>query len=483
MKKYLFFLFLLFNSCLFAQNDNFCGTKGGRSEWLKNYQLNKKSVNTRGDTLLYVPLTVHILGDDNGKGYFTFNQLLDAFCTLNKDFEQVNIQFFLASEVNYIDKTEWYNHADFQAGSDMMNINNVENTINCYIVANPAGNCGYDYPGLGIALNKGCTKKNDHTWAHEMGHELSLPHNFSGWEGTPYDYEKGAPKMLNGQETELYDGSNCATSGDGFCDTEADFFSSRWSCGPNQKSNLEVKDASGKKFKIRGDFFMSYAIDDCMSKFSAEQIEAMRANCLTEKRDFLASKNPYQPMVGEAKQTFPADSAVNVNANKVTLKWAKVKNAKEYYLELGRLSSFTEPGSSIFVQDTFYKVTLLEGKKYFWRVRPFNYGFSCVNGTPQKRVFYTANAVGTNEILQLEDFLTYPNPVGENQEINVQFNADFDEKANVILSDYSGKTLKSQPLQIINGENKMTLNVDFPRGIYFLQIKTQRGSKVEKVVF
>ncbi len=483
MKKILFFLFLLLNIGLFAQKDNFCGTKGGRSEWLKNYQKNKKSITTRGDTLLYVPLTVHILGDDNGKGYFGYNQFLDAFCTLNNDFAPVNIQFFLASPVSYINKTAWYGHAEFQAGSEMMEANNVPNTINCYIVANPAGNCGYDYPGVGIALNKGCTKKIDHTWAHEMGHELSLPHTFSGWEGVSYDQDKGAPLMVNGIETELLDGSNCDIAGDGFCDTESDFLSNRWQCGADQKTSFDAKDAKGKSFKIRGDYFMSYALDACMSKFSTEQIEAMRANCLTEKATFLAAKNPYKPLLGVAKQIFPADSASNVNANKMTLKWAKVKNADDYFLELGRTGSFTESGNAIFVKDTFYTVTLLEGKKYFWRVRPYNFGFSCVNGTLQKRTFYTANAVETNEVLRLDDFLTYPNPVGENQEINVQFNADFDEKAMVLLSDYSGKTLQTKVLPIINGENKMTIKADFPRGVYFLQIKTRRGNKVEKVIF
>ncbi|NUQ64838.1 MAG: hypothetical protein HUU20_20435, partial [Pirellulales bacterium] len=84
--------------------------------------------------------------------------------------------------------------------------------INMYFVtffSSDIGACGNaDLGGIGnptssgILIRKDCV--NARTFAHEMGHFFSLQHTFEG----------------NG--TELVNGTNCTTAGDGLCDTPAD---------------------------------------------------------------------------------------------------------------------------------------------------------------------------------------------------------------------------------------------------------------------
>ena len=100
MKKPLFtFLVLLFVTSLQAQFGHTlspCGTPDGRSEWLKEYQENPSAF-PRSSQMLYVPMTVHIVGRDAGTGYFLMRSLLDALCILNENFEPVEMQFYIKS--------------------------------------------------------------------------------------------------------------------------------------------------------------------------------------------------------------------------------------------------------------------------------------------------------------------------------------------------------------------------------------------------
>jgi Pregnancy-associated plasma protein-A len=86
---------------------------------------------------------------------------------------------------------------------------NVQNRINFYFLNElnfteagfAFGVIGVDKTGIFIKKSEGITTS---VFAHEMGHYCGLKHTFEG----------------NG--TELVDGSNCLTEGDGICDTPAD---------------------------------------------------------------------------------------------------------------------------------------------------------------------------------------------------------------------------------------------------------------------
>jgi|GEM_PF-4298596 len=66
----LFILFLAIVAVAQAQSDlNPCGTVDHRSEWLQKFQRNSGLVNTRCGEKLYVPLTVHIVTNDDGRWF------------------------------------------------------------------------------------------------------------------------------------------------------------------------------------------------------------------------------------------------------------------------------------------------------------------------------------------------------------------------------------------------------------------------------
>ena len=148
MKKHIYniilALVLLVPTLLQAQQQNFhpCGTPPVKSDWLKDYQRHPHHYRTGADTVLYMPLSIHVLGNDNGSGYTSVMQLLDGICQLNDDFavSDAHILYYIEGDFNYIDKTAWNNHTAIYAGYQMMMANNIPNTINNYIVSDPAGN-------------------------------------------------------------------------------------------------------------------------------------------------------------------------------------------------------------------------------------------------------------------------------------------------------------------------------------------------------
>ncbi|MEY4905118.1 MAG: hypothetical protein RLZZ292_2933, partial [Bacteroidota bacterium] len=241
---------------------NYCGTMPSKAAWWADFQRARTEGTLRGgDSIIYIPMTIHLLGSDADKGYMTTKPLLDALCQLNKDFETTKIQFYVQGEWHKIAKTAWDNHKTVKEGATMMFANNVPNTLNIYVLTSPAGNCGYNLPYAGIALNRGCITGGKHTWAHEMGHALSLNHPFLGWEGNKLDYAKPAPKKLTYDYTdfkevyfpndtliidtayvELMDTSNCIAAADGFCDTRPDYLNYRWECDVQNFSTVQQHD-------------------------------------------------------------------------------------------------------------------------------------------------------------------------------------------------------------------------------------------------
>jgi len=132
----------------------------------------------------------------------------------------------------------------------------------------------------GIVISSHCldsNRLNPNTLIHEMGHYFNLPHTFQH-----YDDENFAEKVAR-------DGT-CAWSGDGFCDTEADFLNSSrytyyigpgeigyYGCtfdpySPNPNYDLPVPiDAEGNIFHPNTDNHMSYFWDFCHETFTPEQ--------------------------------------------------------------------------------------------------------------------------------------------------------------------------------------------------------------------
>lgn len=494
------FLYFLMAGAGAQETVNPCGTLMGRNAWLKRYQAAPEAF-PKSNTTLYVPLTIHLLGSDNGQGYFSVARLLDAFCTLNSDFEDANIRFYLEGDIRYLPNSFWNSHPSVLDGAEMMFENNVANTINCYFMSNPAGNCGYNLPYAGIAIRKDCADESDHTWAHELGHALSLPHPFIGWENggsygnPPHNYNNPAPPFVTYDYTyfkdtliidtliidtayvELVDGSNCQIAADGFCDTSPDYLADRWQCNANSQSPTLQTDPLGVTFRSDGTLIMSYSDDACANRFSPEQIAAMRANLLDEKPNLLYNQTSETPVAGITSLVQPAE-AEQTPFNQTMLQWLSVPNASHYLVQVSRLSAF--PGNitlEFVVTDTMIVLPALDiNKTYYWRVRPFNRQFHCVEFTGH-RSFVTAEVSSTPAISGVESIQLIPNLLtpGEHPALDIRSSKQIALQAALTAAD--GRVMQRLSLEVQPGVNRYQLDLSaiLPAGFYSLICTDENG--------
>jgi hypothetical protein len=482
-------VFLLSDTLVAQGNEELapCATPDQRSAWLRAYQA-REAGQARNTDLLYVPLQVHIVGTDEGNGYFPYQRLLASFCTLNEDFAQANIRFYFHSPVNYINNSEYYDH-DFRAGRRMMSEYNIDNVINCYIVEGAGGACGYYSPGVdGVALSKGCNSPNDHTWAHEIGHFLSLPHTFFGWEFTDetFDFNEPAPEFIEGWGVEKVDRSNCADAGDGFCDTPADYLADRWSCNSNSQSNLAQVDPDGVGFRSDGRYFMSYSNDGCMDRFSEEQIGAMRANLEEERPGHIAPRPRVDdiliPLTERVTPIYPTADDV-LTTRSVTIEWEPVPNAEEYIVQLNPFNVFSVVFNEFIVDEP--RVTfdaLVSDDTYYWRVKPINNTDACHPWT-RPNSFQTAAVVSSREEqLPAESVSIYPNPVTSGV-FSLRIELGKAATGYWQLHNSQGKVVRNQEVQTDGFGQQQDINTaGLPAGMYWLRLVLDGKQLSKKIV-
>ncbi len=456
-----------------------CGNGHTKVAWLRQYQ-SAPAAFPRTDDTLFVPITVHVVGTNEGTGYFSEVGVFEAFCTLNQDFGPAGIRFFIEGDIRYHANSVWYDHS-FPQGAAMMSQQNVANTINCYIVDSPAGNCGYSNYGLGIALAKSCISPNDHTWAHEVGHYLSLPHPFSGWEGYDHDYSTPAPAFVNGEPVEKTDGTNCHFAADGFCDTPPDYLNYRWPCNGQSLSNTIQHDPNDESFQSDGTLFMSYALDQCANRFSAEQIGAMRANLLTDRSNLLYNTNPLPPPAADdlsVLSPLPGDSIPTFQ--EVNFAWEPLPWAEGYYLEITVLSNFQAVLHRFALTNTStLTVTglLKKNKTYYWRVRPFNRWNTCKTYSPVFS-FRTGDVETVNSTRQVQEAIgltIFPNPLPfGSREVLLAFSSALPNPATVSVLDAMGRIRQRHSFaasQTAAGTIRLPVG-ELPGGLYFIQVES-----------
>lgn len=509
-KLYLLIFACCFTFALGAQHlpDNFCANQQGRSAWLKDYQQKPSDFRKGGDTTIYVPMTIHIVGSDSGTGYYSINTFLDAFCTLNESFDQAGIQFFMAGEILYHNNSDYYQHETVLEGAEMMFELNVPNTLNTYFVNDPAGNCGYNLPYAGIANAISCSSGSDITWSHEVGHGLSLPHPFLGWEGgISYDgsqdhsFSDPAPDQVTYDYTffqdtlildtliidttyvERMDGSNCQIAADGFCDTAPDYLASRWTCNGSGISSTIQRDPDDVSFQSDGSLIMNYADDACQTRFSVEQRAAMRA-FLYDQRPYWISEEPALLPIDDLTQLNSPLDGETVNNTNVTLSWEAVEQATAYVLQISRLSSFPPALTESYLSESnsFTNDELQDNRTYYWRVRAFNPYFSCT-AMSANRSFLTDFAVATDEITAVDDWLIYPQPLAEGQSLKVSWQLNEHWNGQLELTNQLGQQLFAQNLQLPAGNAQLDLpTAQLASGVYYLRMNDGKQQQIKKIV-
>jgi hypothetical protein len=447
MKKLvlLFANLLIISGFIIAQNASWCGTHIS-DEWMQAfYQRDKSHLTHKGGNLpeVAIPIVYHIVGDNNGNGYYGLHELFRSHCELQSLYDNASIRFYI-KDIVYVNNTSYYEGTNTYGLFQQNDLN----ACNVYVVDNMDGVCGYSFvpenwdnsgwsgPNRGgIMLQKGCMQLGNTTYRHEMGHYLNLPHTFYGWEGeAPPGIGQNAPNSMGGVPVERADGSNCNAAGDGFCDTPPDYLSDRWTCNFDRN----YRDPLGTLFTVDELNFMSYSNDGCSIYLKDDQLAEVNA-APSNHRAYLLN-DPVPPVVSFPTMTgfAPAMNTNNLNPSNILVSWNAVPNAEYYHLQLA-LFNFNNPSVDIVVEDTFYVITNPSfNAEYEWRVKPISLTNVCTpftspiafstsglsanievdnstcSNTPDGSISVTMNQAGT-----FSYYWSCPNPTINNQIQNV----------------------------------------------------------------
>ena len=229
-----------------------------------------------GVPLAWVPMSIHIVRYTDGSGGIAQSVIDEAISDLNSHIESTGLVFFQPGLSTYIDSDEI---ADFSLEDVelLLSLSNpVSGSVNVWFVPEYE-NCGVSSfsgsPNQGIVMNNDCTPAVDNhsTFSHEVGHYFDLFHTHSTHYGE-----------------ECVDGSNCSTTGDLLCDTEAD---------PKLSGLVDVDcqytgdavDACGSGVPYNPPTYnlMSYSTKSCRDHFSHEQLGVFTWTAHNEREDHL----------------------------------------------------------------------------------------------------------------------------------------------------------------------------------------------------
>ncbi|MEL0457013.1 T9SS type A sorting domain-containing protein [Flavobacteriaceae bacterium SZ-1-7] len=230
--------------------------------------------NSSQNILNSIPVKAHIIRHSDGSGGISLAEINEAISNLNAIYAEAYLEFFLCVDVNYIDED---NLCHFKKGDEktLIETHYVPGLINLYFTdyienSNEESICGYS-DNLGrtdVVVMKNSCVLNDSTLAHELGHYFSLLH-------THGNDDSGT--------SELVDGSNCDTDGDGICDTPADpgLTSKNMDLGCNYVGI--ATDANGDLYTPDTSNIMSYSKKICRTHFSQQQLARIYAFYMTAK--------------------------------------------------------------------------------------------------------------------------------------------------------------------------------------------------------
>lgn len=275
---------------LFAQFQ--CGspspTEQQKQELLQLFQQYKQQKKVRAITNYRVAVKANVVSGTNSSNFLSESDVREIINNANAYLQTINIQLYLYNDKVFQIKSDQY--ADFKIVDEnaLRQANDVSDAINIYFVKyitlqNLTILSGYAaLPSFSASTNRifysyferttdDFNNLRNKTFLHEIGHYFGLLHTFQ--DSNHADISK-RELVTRGA------GSNCVTTGDQLCDTQADPFERlplifAFNCDEKTPSNLQ--DAHGNTFSPPIDNIMSYQ-QRCGNVFTEQQYQKMQAS-------------------------------------------------------------------------------------------------------------------------------------------------------------------------------------------------------------
>jgi hypothetical protein len=493
----------------FAQIDTergHCGTHDEPLDRLKANIAYAKANPLQSRMTTWIPIRFHLIGETDGTNAVSTNNVLDMITSINVDFAPHNMQFFLddtgGDVFDFTFSDQLYNET--QNFQNFRISQKASNAITVYIPNNatPPGGTGngvtlgyYSPRGDFLVFKKSEVNSNSATASHEIGHYLSLPHPFRGWDCATWTNTTNDEGFVTSPVTNTIanfcgfsaqielvsrgsDG-NCATAGDLFCDTQADYgVGFGWR---NCNYTGGVQDATGTPLDPDENNFMGYFIGCNPYEFTPEQVGAMNADYLSVRRSFLRQTSPTstEPVTERVSVISPADGGTTPFSNQATIDWEPVPNAEFYFVEVGDRRSL-QSNNLIFddvVASTSLTLNDLEGgEEYYYRIRPFSQASFGDRGSTMS--FITGSVSGVSSQPEAVTSMTlFPNPTSIGGASTLKIDAAESGEITIVVRDLTGRVLATTKERVITGDNVIDMRNSVPsvKGTYTLSVSNAKG--------
>ncbi len=497
-------LMLCLPTMMFAQEREICGTdfdadmKARQLRNIANAKLLGLPASNRNIT--YLGIKFHLVGNNDGSQRVQTYNVLQALCKLNENYLDQDIQFYLIDMYDMnntvVNSHSNTNGAQFQMSTRKSQHNNAVNVFVCSNVntnsASTGITLGYYSPARDIiVLRANQMNTTSTTFTHEMGHFLSLPHPFLGWEGEDYPSTYSAanppPVAINGTNVELADGSNCSNAGDNFCDTAPDYGLGFYG-GNNCTYSGGAVDPTGALINPDETLYMSYFNDNCQNKFSDEQKAAIAADVVDPSRNYI-QKTPVSSTEVTAGPVLDAPVANGSTEfyDESYLSWNAAPNATRYLVQVARNANFS---TSLMAEEElvtgtqFVATNLLPSTNYFWRVMAFNDIDVCGDFSQVRQFTSGSFTTNTNNVFENTSIQIQPNVVnkGDLVTLNVKTNKSIDATIRIVnMAGQVVKNIENTTFQSGTTTRQITTN-ELTAGVYIINLQTAQGQINERLV-
>ena len=466
--KYLYpFIFILLFS-FFAQAQDECGTD--RSVMIQRILASKSFIQKHPDGLpeaeRYVPIKFHLVADSDGQGRVGEHKVFEALCRVNQEFANTGFTFYIKDGFDYMDNSAVF---DYNLSSNLT-LNSCQQAfdsmaINIFIV----------HDILNPMYSSGIVYSHDDDWlimknfsfftpltrtSHGLGHFFSLLNTTS-------DHIE--------IDTSSTCAQNCENVADFICDTPPDYNVLSPLGATDCTYTGDDQDSCGTPIQPMTNNAMGYWMCPLFA-FTPEQSLVMQADYEKPSRAYLQSSYipNTTPITQAAVLISPLDNAT-LSSNYVTLDWDDVPGASKYFLEVSRKSNFSQFTQTFVTTQSEYMLSLPEANKnYYWRVTPFNDGYTCFDGLTSPKWKFKTGPLALSEIDEISDWSIQPNPVTSTVRLALNINKPISLHLDILAA--NGQLLHTEKRNLPAHQQQIELtHKKLNAGLYFLKITSEAG--------